>query len=45
MNFLSATTAGALTSVEPGAGFISKPLFIAETTNSGYFVNMRGQKK
>lgn len=41
--FLSAGTAGLLTSTEPtGASEISKLLFIADTTTSGYFINTRG---
>lgn len=42
--FLSPSSAGALTATEPTtAGQISKPIFIADTTTSGYFFNMRGQ--
>lgn len=42
--FLSAT-AGALTTTEPTTtGQISKPVFIAETTTTGYVVNMRGME-
>lgn len=41
--FLSPTIAGTLTNVEPTlAGQISKPLLNADTTTSGFFVNMRG---
>lgn len=41
--FLSDTTPGALTDVEPSAiGTISKPLFIAITTTTGLFYNWRG---
>jgi hypothetical protein len=41
--FLSESVAGALTSTEPsGAGEVSKPLFIADTTTSGWFFNWRG---
>lgn len=41
--FLSATTAGGLTATEPTTeGYVSKPCFIADTTTSGYFINMRG---
>ena len=41
--FLSDTTAGAMTATEPTTeGHISKPIFIADTTTSGYFFNMRG---
>jgi len=43
VQFLSPTIAGTLTNVEPIlAGQINKPLLIADTTTSGYFVNMRG---
>lgn len=41
--FLSDSTAGSMTSVEPTtAGYISKPVFIADTTSTGFFINMRG---
>ena len=41
--FLSADTAGAMTSTEPSTnGQVSKPLFIATGTTTGYFVNWRG---
>lgn len=41
--FLSASTAGALTATEPTtANYISKPLFVAATTTSGWFFNWRG---
>lgn len=41
--FLSPTSAGALTTTEPTAvGQVSKPLMIAISTTSGYFINMRG---
>lgn len=41
--FLSATTAGVLTSVEPtGSGTISKPLMIAVSSAQGFFNNWRG---
>lgn len=40
--FLSSITSGLLTTVEPAAGDISKPVLIADTTTSGYFFNMRG---
>lgn len=41
--FLSPTTAGSLTLTEPTTtAHISKPLFIALTTNSGLFYNWRG---
>jgi hypothetical protein len=42
--FLSPLTAGLLTSTEPtGASQISKLLFIADSTTSGYFINSRGR--
>lgn len=42
--FLSPTTAGAMTLVEPSAlGQVTKPVFIADGPTSGYFINMRGQ--
>lgn len=41
--FLSPTTAGAITATEPTAvGQVSKPVFIANSTVGGIFVNMRG---
>lgn len=41
--FLSATTAGALTTTEPtGIGNVSKPLFNATSTTAGFFSNFRG---
>lgn len=41
--YLSAATAGALTATEPTTvGHISKPVFIANSTTSGFFFNMRG---
>jgi len=41
--FLDDATAGLLTDTEPTAvGSVSKPLLIADSTTSGYFVNMRG---
>jgi hypothetical protein len=41
--YLSAATAGALTSTAPStSGQIVKPLFIADSTTSGYFINQRG---
>jgi hypothetical protein len=43
--YLSAATAGALTTTEPTtAGHVSKPVLIADSTTSGLFVNMRGFK-
>jgi hypothetical protein len=42
--FLSPTTAGAITAVEPTTvGQISKPIVWADTAASGYFFNMRGR--
>lgn len=42
--FLSDTSAGAITTTEPTAtGSISKPIFFAETINTGFVYNMRGQ--
>jgi hypothetical protein len=42
--FLSPTTAGTLTALEPStAGQISKPLLWADTAVSGYLFNMRGK--
>lgn len=42
--YLSPTTAGALTSTEPTtAGQVSKPLLIADTTTTGYFLSWRGR--
>lgn len=41
--FLDPSTAGAITATEPSAvGQISKPVLIADTTTSGFFVNFRG---
>ena len=41
--FLDPSTAGALTATEPSTtNQISKPLLVADTTTSGWFVNMRG---
>lgn len=41
--YLSDSSAGALTATEPStAGYISKPVLVADSTTSGYFVNMRG---
>ncbi len=44
--FLSATVAGALSLVDPNvsgsAGQVSKPIFVADSTTSGYFINYRG---
>lgn len=41
--FLSASSAGALTSTEPSTvGQISKPVLRAVSTTAGYFMNMRG---
>lgn len=42
--FLSDTTAGALSTTEPStSGHVSKPLFVADSTTSGYFINYRGE--
>lgn len=42
--FLSSSTAGALAATEPTtAGTISKPVFVADSTTSGYFINYRGK--
>lgn len=44
MYFLSPSSAGALTATEPTtAGQISKPVFFADSTTSGYFINYRGE--
>lgn len=41
--FLDPSTAGAISATEPSTnGQVSKPLFISDTTSSGYFYNMRG---
>ncbi len=41
--YLSPTTSGAMTSVEPTtAGQVSKPIFVADNSTSGYLVNYRG---
>jgi len=41
--FLSATVSGSLTSTEPVTdGYVSKPILIADASDSGYFFNMRG---
>ena len=40
--FLDWTTAGLLTVSEPPIGVISKPMFIASSTNSGFLFNFRG---
>lgn len=42
INYLSADTAGALTITEPTGQNISKPLFVAVNSTSGYFINWRG---
>jgi len=42
--FLSPSSAGALTATEPTtAGQVSKPLFITDTTTSGWLFNYRGE--
>lgn len=41
--YLSDSSAGALTATAPTTvGYISKPVFVADSTTSGYFHNMRG---
>lgn len=41
--WLSDSVAGALTTVAPTTvGYIDKPLFVADSTTSGYFINYRG---
>jgi hypothetical protein len=41
--YLSDVTPGLLTTVAPTAlGSVSKPLFVADSTTSGYFINYRG---
>jgi hypothetical protein len=41
--FLSAATAGLLTATEPSTvGHVSKPVLVADTTTSGFFLNFRG---
>ncbi len=41
--FLSPTTAGAITTTDPsGAGQVSKPVFLAVSTTTGYFIQSRG---
>lgn len=43
--FLDPVTAGAMTTVAPvAAGQIRKPLFISDTTTSGYWINYNGQQ-
>jgi len=43
--FLSPSVAGALTATEPSTdGQVDKPLFIADTTTSGYLFNFRGEE-
>lgn len=42
--FLSPSTAGALTTTEPSTvGQISKPLLVATSATTGYFINYRGE--
>lgn len=42
--FLSDASAGALGATEPvTSGHISKPLFVADSSSSGYFINYRGK--
>lgn len=41
--FLSAATAGGITATEPStAGYVSKPVLVADSTSSGYILNTRG---
>lgn len=41
--FLDPSTSGALTVTQPSiGGQISKPVFVSDTTTSGYFINYRG---
>lgn len=41
--FVSPSSAGALTATEPNTiGQISKPVFVSDSTTSGYFINYRG---
>lgn len=40
--FVSETTAGALSTTEPAAPNVSKPVMLADSTTSGYVLNMRG---
>lgn len=41
--YLSPTTAGAVTATEPSTpGQVSKPIFIADSPNAGWMLNMRG---
>lgn len=43
--YLSSATAGGLTTTEPSlGGQISKPVLVADTTTSGYFINYRGME-
>lgn len=43
--FLDPSTPGALTTTEPsGAGQVSKPLLIADSTTTGFFYNFRGEQ-
>lgn len=43
VHYLSASSAGALTTTEPSTiGTVSKPILIAISTSAGYFFNMRG---
>ena len=42
--FLSPSSGGAITSSQPSTpGLVSKPVLIADSTSSGYFVNWRGE--
>ncbi|HOT31909.1 MAG TPA: hypothetical protein PLQ61_06895 [Bacteroidales bacterium] len=41
--FLSDSTAGTISSIEPETeGYVSKPILIADSNTSGYFINTRG---
>lgn len=40
--FLSESSAGALTATDPSGSNVSKPLFTAISTTTGYFINYRG---
>jgi hypothetical protein len=43
VHYLSSSTVGLLTPIEPGViGEVSKPVLIADSTSSGYLVNYRG---
>lgn len=42
VHFLDASTAGAATATEPTGGSVSKPVLIADSTTSGWVLQMRG---